>query len=79
MIINCATPLYSQTHPQALSYHNHLHDVYSTTEYRREYHAPGRDVMFYDNHILLSDKEALFEAYPEARAIRDAAGCTLKF
>jgi putative protease len=30
-------------------------------------------------NILLSDKEALFEAYPEARAIRDAAGCDLKF
>ena len=79
VIVNCATPLYSQTHPGALSYHNHLHDVYSTTEYRREYHAPGRDVLFYDNHILLSDKEALFEKYPEAKAIHDAAGANLKF
>ncbi len=79
VIINCATPLYSQTHPQALSYHNHLHDVYSTTTPRRDYHAPGRDVLFYDNHVVLEGREALFEQYPEAKAIKDAAGCNLKF
>ena len=79
VIINCATPLYSQTHPQALSYHNHLHDVYSTTTPRRDYHAPGRDVLFYDNHIVHEGREALFEKYPAAKAIKDAAGCNLKF
>ena len=79
VIINCATPLYSQTHPGALSYHNHFFDNYSTTKHRRDYHMPGRDVLFYDCHVVEEGEDALYEAYPVAKEIKAAAGCSLKY
>ena len=79
VIINCATPLYSQHHPLALSYHNHFFNNYSTTHHRREFHAPGRDVLFYDCHVVEEGEDALYEAYPIAKEIKAAAGCNLKY
>ncbi len=79
VIINCATPLYSQHHPLALSYHNHFFDNYSTTHHRKDFHAPGRDVLFYDCHVVEEGEDALYEEYPVAKEIKAVAGCNLKY
>ena len=78
VIVNCANPLYSQHHPLALSYHNHFFDNYSTTEPIKWFQAPGRDVVFYDCKVETAGFEALAEAYPTAREIKENAGCSLK-
>ena len=79
VIINCLTPLYSQHHPGALSYHNHFIDNYSTTHNRSEFHSPGRDVYFYDCHVVEEGYEALAKAFPVVEEIKKNAGCSLKY
>ena len=68
-------PIFSQPHPQALSYHNHFTDIWSNTTPHVSTHVPTRDIVrtnyVYDN---ITPEEYL-EKYPEAKAIRDAAGC----
>lgn len=78
VIVNCANPLYSQHHPLALSYHNHFFDNYSTTHPYKQFQAPARDVLFYDCYVVEDGFDALAEAYPEARSIKENAGCSLK-
>ena len=79
VIVNCALPLFSQFHvPSAGTYHNTLHRVYSTTPIDQGNHAPDRDTLLGENFVVTEGEEALYEKYPEARAIRDAAGCTLE-
>lgn len=76
VIINCALPLFSQFHwPPAGTYHNTLHDVYSTTAIDPGNHAPYRDTILGENYVVTEGEEALYEKYPVAREIRDAAGC----
>ena len=70
-------PIFSQPHPQALSYHNHFYDIYSNTAAHPSTNVAERDIVTEDFHLLEGDAEALLEAFPEAKAIRDAAGCCL--
>ena len=39
--------------------------------------TPAATFVRKDFHLLEGDAEALLEAFPEAKAIRDAAGCSL--
>ena len=76
VIINCALPVFSQFHwPPAGTYHNTLHDVYSTTPIDEGNHAPYRDTILGENYVVTEGEDALYEAYPVAREIRDASGC----
>ena len=78
VIVNCARPLFSQwTVASAYTYHNHLHDVYSTTPVEMRSHAPERDSVIYDYHMVKEGREALFEKYPVAKEIMENAGCRL--
>ena len=70
-------PIFSQPHPNALSYHNSFTDIYSNTQRHVSTHVPSRDVITTDYHLNEGDAEALLAAYPEAVKIRDAAGCDL--
>ena len=68
---------FSQPHPLALSYHNTFRNIYSTTPIHPSTHIPGRDVIT-ENYVMVEEGvDALIEAYPEAQAIRDAAGSKL--
>ena len=78
VMINCARPLFSQyVIPGAFTYHNHFTRVYSTTPYERVIEAPERDIVFTDYFTVPEGEDALYEKHPEAKAIRDGAGCTL--
>ena len=77
VIINCATPVYSQPHPLALSFHNHIHDIYSTLPYDSRLHAPGRDVIIEDFHLVSEGEEALLAQNAAARDIKKNAGSTI--
>lgn len=80
VIVNCLTPVFSQhTVASAFAYHNHHHDIYSTTPVTPGSHAPARDCLIYDYHMVKEGEEALFEAYPEAKKIKEAAGCKVPF
>ena len=70
-------PIFSQPHPQALSYHNHFTDIYSNTIRHPSTHVPSRDVVTTGYHLVEGTPEELLEAYPEAQKIRDAAGCRI--
>ena len=50
-------------------------DVYSTTPIDEGNHAPYRDTILGENYVVTEGEEALYEAYPVAREIRDASGC----
>ena len=72
-------PIYSQHHPSALSFHNHFTNIYSTTEPGYDNtHVPERDVAIIDFHLVTEGGDALLAKYPEAQAIRDAAGAKLQ-
>lgn len=77
VILGCQRPLFSQSHPQSLSYHNHFIDIYSNTPNHLSAKNHGRDITTDGYHLVEGDVEALFAAYPQAQAIRDAAGCNL--
>ena len=78
VVINTyAMPIFSQPYPGALSYHNHFHEIYSTTEKHPSTLAPERDIITTNYSLVTEGPEALFEKYPETLAIRDAAGCTI--
>jgi hypothetical protein len=70
-------PIFSQPHPGALSFHNHFTEIWSNTTPHVSTHVPTRDIVrtnyVYDN---ITPEEYLTK-YPEADAIRKAAGCTL--
>lgn len=70
-------PIYSQPHPLALSYHNHFIDIYSNYPAHTSTSVEERDIVTVDYHLLEGDANALLDAFPEAKAIRDAAGCDL--
>ena len=77
VIINCKRPLFSQLHEGALSYHNHFTEIYSNTPNHHSAHVPARDIITKDYYYHEGNAEALFEAYPVAKSIRDAAGAHL--
>ena len=68
-------PIFSQPYPGALSYHNHFTDIYSNTTPHVSTHVPPRDVVR-ENYVYddITAEEYLAK-YPEAEAIRNAAGC----
>ena len=68
-------PIFSQPHPQALSYHNTFKNIYSNTPRHVSTHVPERDIITLDYHLLETAPEEFLSVYPKARAIRDAAGC----
>ena len=72
VIIGCLRPLFSQcTVATAFAYHNHLHDTYSNTRVITQgSHAPERDCLIYDYHLVEEGEDALFEAYPVAAEIK---------
>jgi hypothetical protein len=70
-------PIFSQYHPQALSYHNHFTEIWTNTLPHSSTHFPSRDVRAANCiHDNLTPEEFLTK-HPEAKAIRDAAGSTL--
>ena len=78
VIVNCLTPVFSQhTVASAFAYHDHHHDIYSTTPVRPGTHAPERDCLVFNYHMVEEGEEALFEKYPVAKKIKAAAGCTI--
>lgn len=84
VMVNCARPLFSQyTVASAFTNHNHLHDIYYTkTPNMVSYapsHAPYRDTLLYDLYEVEGGLDELIEAFPVAKEIKDAAGCTLLF
>ena len=70
-------PIFSQPHPNALSYHNHFISIYSNTVPHVSTHVPLRDIVrenyVYDN----VSPEEYFAKHPEAKRIADAAGSSL--
>ena len=70
-------PIFSQPYPRALSYHNTFLDIYSNTPRHVTTSVPARDIVTVDYHLVEGDADALLEAFPEARKIRDAAGSDL--
>lgn len=80
VIVNCLTPVFSQhTVATAFAYHVHHHDIYSTTPVRPGTHAPERDCIVYDYHMVEEGEDALFEKHPIAAKIKANAGCTIVF
>ncbi len=78
VMVNCARPLFSQyTVASAYTNHNHIHDIYLTTPVQMISHAPYRDTLLYDLHVVEEGLDALIEKYPVVAEIRDKAGCTL--
>ena len=70
-------PIYSQQHEGALSYHNHFQRIYSNTPHGPWVQAPYRDIATVDYYLVEEGAEELLRRYPEAQAIRDAAGAKL--
>ena len=70
-------PIFSQPHLSALSYHNHFRNIYATTERHVSTHVPERDVITESYYLVEGGEDDLLAAYPEARAIRDAAGAQI--
>ncbi|MBE6567808.1 MAG: right-handed parallel beta-helix repeat-containing protein [Ruminococcaceae bacterium] len=70
-------PIFSQPHPQALSYHNTFKNIYSTTQRHPSTHVPERDIITLDYHLVEEGADALFAKHPEVKAIRDAAGASM--
>ena len=70
-------PIFSQPHLGSLTYHNHFRNIYSTTEPHISSHVPERDVIRSGYRMVKGGEKELLEAYPEAKAIRDAAGAKL--
>ena len=70
-------PIFSQPHLGSLTYHNHFRNIYSTTAPHISSHVPERDVIRSGYRMVKGGEKELLEAYPEAEAIRDAAGAKL--
>ena len=78
VIVNCLTPVYSQPHPQALSFHNLIHRIYSTKPHALNIHAPARDVVIKDFFLEDGDEKNLLAKHPEAKEIKKNAGASPK-
>ncbi len=70
-------PIFSQYHvSDQFTWHNHITRIYSTEKVPTENHVPERDTTLGETFVEPT-LEALFEKYPAARAIMEAAGCEL--
>lgn len=78
VIVNCLTPVYSQPHPEALSFHNLIHRIYSTKPHALNIHAPARDVIIKDFFLEDGDEKNLLAKHPEAKEIKKNAGASPK-
>ena len=70
-------PIFSQKYEGALSYHNRFQRIYSNTPHGPWVQAPYRDIATVDYYLVEEGAEELLRRYPEAQAIRDAAGAKL--
>ena len=74
VIHNCALPLFTQYHvPAQYTHHCTVENFYSTTWIDPTNHKPHNDVICI-NCQTVSGLDALFAAYPEAKAIAEGAG-----
>ncbi len=72
-------PIFSQFHvSNQFTHHNYIHDIYTTEPIDQGNHAPWRDTILGECYYVAEGLEALLEAYPKARMIRDYAGCDLE-
>ncbi len=79
VIIGVRLPIFSQFHvADQYTYHNHIEEIYSSFPVDRGNHAPWRDTVLGRVYDDVDTEQALLEKYPEAVAIRDAAGCNLR-
>ena len=76
VIINCATPLFTQYSVKTqYTHHITVKNIYSTTMIHPDNHKPENDVLL-ENAIVETDgAETLFQRYPEARQIAKNSGC----
>ncbi len=63
--------------PSQYTWHNYIHDIYSTKEIPGKNIVPERDMRVWDCYIVPEGLEALFEKYPKARDIYEESGCKL--
>ncbi len=73
---NADNASYSQECPWACSWHNHVHGNFFDTAAPQGTLAPDRDVYYYDNVVDALPEAEFLAKYAEAKAIRDAAGCS---
>ena len=79
VICGVRLPIFSQFHCSGqYTFHNHIENTYSTYPIDRGNHAPWRDTILGVYHDDIADEAEMMEKYPEAAAIRDASGCSLK-
>ncbi len=77
VIHNCSLPLFTQYHVRSqYTHHNRMWNIYSTTPIDEGNHAPWRDTILGECYVVPEGLDALYERYPEAKAIADATGCT---
>ena len=78
VIFGVRLPIFSQFHvPNQYTHHNYIHDIYTDYPIDSGNHAPWRDTIVEDCYYVAEGRAALLERYPEARKIRDGAGCDL--
>lgn len=71
-------PVFSQFNvPSQYTWHNHIHDIYSTKEISEKNNVPERDMVVGTCYIVPEGLEALFEQYPHARELYENSGCKL--
>ena len=63
--------------PSQYTWHNYIHDIYSTTEIPEKNTVPERDMRVWDCYVVSEGLEALFEKYPKAKEIYEESGCKL--
>ncbi len=75
VIDNCAMPLFTQYHvPSQYTHHVHTRNFYSTTDIEPSgNHKPNQDNIL-GFYAVEESLDALYEKYPAAKAIADAAG-----
>ncbi len=71
-------PVFSQFNvPSQYTWHNYIHDIYSTKPIDQKNNVPERDMRVWDCYVVPEGLEALFEKYPKAREIYENSGCRL--
>ncbi len=69
-------PVFSQFHvPSQYTWHNHIHDIYSTKDIPDGNRVPERDMRVGTCYVVPEGLEDLFKQYPHAREIYENSGC----
>ena len=69
-------PVFSQFNvPSQYTWHNYIHDIYSTKPIDQKNSVPERDMRLGECFVVTEGLEALFEKYPKAREIYENSGC----